>query len=445
MSPAKAYNMGAKPSYNIDEIGFSKGTTADLNGKTITYYACVGYQLFSYNNKSNKTIGEWQWLKELKKEYGLTVKMVRADGVGSMVVKPFQAMNAGKDIDVMSTHVSSYPYVCNILAPLEDYFNMDKMSNNPAINPAHTNITKWKGHSIALAPNGDIGAWRYNATFVKNAGLEDPYDLWKAGKWNWTAFKKYMIGLPDTTPQGQKVYGAGTWGQYFYWANSNGKPCFEIDTKDPNGGIINNWDSPEVKETYVWLESVCDAGGAYLDVDPKDSFMGTNKTMYAVMYFGTPGVDYVSLEAEKSENVRNDYRWVPFPNNEKNTKSENHVELYGRGLGLPRKTNDEGKRLVAAKFIDVFLNRWTESRFDSLRHRCKWSQDQILEYFEFGKTNAKFGIGAGLGQFSTYANGSATNWSKSITDASFSTATCMAKCSNYAKQEIDNVLKFGIQ
>jgi len=437
MSESKPYNQEAKPSYNIDEIGFSKGTLAELKGKTLTYYMAMDYPYFNYYNKSGKNIDEWVWLKEIKKEYGVTVKYVR----GAHVLKSFQAMSAGKDIDVISTHVNTFPYICNILAPLEDYYNFSKMGDNPGVNPMVTELTRWKGKNIVLGPNGDLGAWRYNATFIKNAGLDDPYDLWKKGEWNWTAFKKYMVGLPDTTSTGQKVIGCSTAGQYYYWPCSNNKPCFEIDGDDPNGGIINNWDTPEVKETFIWLEGVCDAGGYYFSGDTGTSFWGTDKARYTVMLFGLPGVDVLGIQEEA--NKTNDYRWCPFPRNEKNPDSINHVEMYGRGLGLPRKTNKEGNRMAAAKFIDLWCNRNTEARFDELRHRCKWSTEKIMEYFNFGETNARFGLGSGVGQFHSLAV--KEKFIASIADASFSASTCHAKCSNHAKNEIANVLKFGVQ
>ena len=179
MSPSKPYNTEIKVSYDIDEIGFTKGKLSDLKGKILTFYNCSGYELFSYYNKSNKNISERTWLKELRKTYGVTVKVVQGDRPG---VKAFQAMSAGKDIDLISTHVSSFPYICNIMAPLEQYVNMNKVQENPGINPMMTTITKWKGNSIVLAPNGSVGALKYNATFVKSAGLDDPYELWKAGQ-----------------------------------------------------------------------------------------------------------------------------------------------------------------------------------------------------------------------------------------------------------------------
>lgn len=440
MSESKPYNKGVAPTCNIDDIKFSKGKLSDLKGKTLTYYTAVDYGLFYYFNNGGKEVIEWSWLKELKKTYGLTVKMVRSAGVAN-VLKSFQAMSAGKDCDVIATHVASFPYVCNILAPMEPYYDFSKIDDNPGLNPMVTELTRWKGANIVLGPNGDLGAWNYNATFVKNAGLEDPYDLWKKGQWNWTNFKKYMLGLPDTTSKGQKVYGAATDGQYYYWPNTNGKACFEINGDDPNGGIVNNWNTPEVKETFLWLEGICDQGGAYLSGSGNAGFWGQDKTTFVVMNYGTPGLDIVGIKEE--ENKSNEYKWCPFPRNEKNSKSINHVEMYGRGLGLPRKTNKEGNRQAAAKFIDLFCNRWTEAKFDNLRHRSKWSTKQIMEYFNYGETNALFGLGSGVGQFHSLAV--KENFIDSIAKASFSAATCHEKCINHAKNEVANVLKFGIQ
>lgn len=68
----------------------------------------------------------------------------------------------------------------------------------------------------------------------------------------------------------------------------------------------------------------------------------------------------------------------------------------------------------------------------------------MVEFYEYGQRYGMMGLGAGLGELQKKA-GNTTNFFKSITDASFSTASCMEKLSNYAKSEIESVLKFGIQ
>ncbi len=446
MKEGKKYNNGAACSFDVDKSGFCKqGTLADLKGKTMTLYTSVDYSQFSYFNASNKSVGEWDWFKEIKRLYGVTIKYVRCTPGGSNVVKPFQAMSAGKDCDLITTHVSSFPYICNILAPLDDYCNFSKLQNSPGLDPQVTELTRWKGKNIVLGPNLVSGCWNYNSTFVKNAGLDDPYELWKAGQWNWTNYKKYMTGLPDTTAQGKTVYGSNSLSQYWYWANTNAKPCFAIDGDDPNGGIINNFDSAEVKETYIWLEGVMDAGGNYLNTSVDGSFWNTNKSTYVVMSFGKGGVDVAGILEE--ENKSNVYKWVPFPKNEKNAKAINHVEVYGYGIGIPRKTNKEQNRIAAAKFCELWCNRYTEARFDYLISRSKWTYDQVVEFYEFGKTNGRMGMGSGVGKLASLAGNGATasKFNQSITDAGLSVASCMAKLSNFAKQEVANVLKFGVQ
>lgn len=443
MKPGKTYNNGAAVSFDIDKTGFTKsGSLADLNGKTLTLFTGVDYAMFGYNNTSGKYLGEWEWFKELKRLYGVTIKYNRCSSGSNAVLKPFQAMSAGKDCDLITTHVGSFPYICNILAPLDQYCNMDKLTSSPGLDPMITQQTTWKNKPIVLGPCLANGVFNYNRTFIKNQGLDDPYTLFKAGKWNWTAFSKYMTALPDTDPQGKTVYGCSTWSQFWYWANTNGKACFEINHTDPNGGIVNNWDSAEVKETFVWLENVCDAGGNYLDGNAGNSLVGTDKTRLTVMCYGVAGVDKTGLV---DESKGNEFFWVPFPKNEKNAKAVNHVEVYGYGIGIPRKTNKEQNRVAAVKFCELWCNRYTEARFDFLMHLAKWSTDQVNELYNFGTTNGRFGLGSGVGKLASIANNTTTNFNRSVYDKSFSVSTCMAKLSNLAKTEIENVIKFGVQ
>ena len=67
----------------------------------------------------------------------------------------------------------------------------------------------------------------------------------------------------------------------------------------------------------------------------------------------------------------------------------------------------------------------------------------VMEYFNYGETCARFGLGSGVGQFHSLAV--KEKFIASIADASFSASTCHAKCSNHAKNEVANVLKFGVQ
>ncbi len=438
----KKYNHNATLSYDLDAIGFSKGTLDELKGKTLTLYTGSDYAYFGYSNAAGVYVDEWSWYKEVKKAYGLTIKYVRCPTGGQNVLKPFQAMSAGKDIDLITVHGSALPYICNVLSPLESYFNFDKFDDNPGLDPMITKYTTWKGKKIVLGPNGHSDVLNYNVTMIKNAGLDDPYTLFKQGNWNWTTFKQLMTSLPKTTQDGKKVYGYVTSGCWWVWPDTNGAPAFSIDNDNPNGGIVNNFDAASTKEAFIWLESVCDAGGQIISAAGYPMLYGTDKTNVCAMFSSNGGLDPAS--ASGGDLSKNEYFWVPFPKNEKNPKGVNQVEVPGDSIGLPRKTNKESNRAAAAKFMDLWVNRFTECEFDNLIHVSGWTQEQVVEFYEYGQKYGMMGLGAGLGELQKKA-GSTTNFFKSITDASFSTATCMEKLSNYAKSEIDSVLKFGVQ
>ena len=443
IAPTKKYNHQAALSYDLDAIGFSKGKLSDLNGKTLTLYTGSDYPNFGYQNASGVYVDEWGWYKEIKKLYGITIKYVRCPTGGQNVLKPFQAMSSGKDIDLITVHGSALPYICNVLAPLETYFNFNKFDDNPGLDPMITKYTTWKGNKIVLGPNGHSDVLNYNVDMFKEAGLDDPYTLFKKGEWNWTNFKKLMVSLPKTTQDGKKVYGYVTSGCWWVWPDTNGTPAFSIDNDNPNGGIINNFDAASTKEAYVWLESVCDAGGQIISASGYPMLYGTDKTRVCAMFSSNGGLDPSS--AAGGDLSKNKYFWVPFPKNEKNPNGVNQVEVPGDSIGLPRKTNKESNRAAAAKFMDLWVNRFTESEFDNLKTVSGWTQEQVVEYYEYGQKYGMMGLGAGLGELQKKANNSTSNFFKSITDASFSTATCMEKLSNHAKTEIESVLKFGIQ
>jgi len=440
----KAINREAKVSYDLDKTGFVKNTKlSDLKGKTFTLYTGVDYAIWSYYNQSEKYINEWQWFKDIKSVYGCTIKYVRC-APGNNVVRPFQAMSAGKDIDLITTHVASFPYICNILEPLDGYVDMKNFKNSVGLDPQLTEQTKWKGKYICLGATCALGALNYNATYIKSQGLDDPYELFKKGQWTWANFKKYMNGLPATDSQGRKLIGMATWSQYWYWAPTNGKACFEIDGNNPSGGITNNMETPEVKETFVWLEGVCKSSKCtYYNGSTGDWFWGTKSDAYCCMQYGNLGVNVAGIKEDF--NKKNRYFWVPFPKNEKNSNAINHVEIYGYGIGIPRKTTKPANRAAAIKFCELWCNRYAEAKFDGLIDKSKFTYEQAMEVYNFGLTNSRFGLGSGVGKLASYASGKDTNFNKSITDASFSTASCLQKLYNYAKQEVANVLKFGVQ
>ena len=75
----------------------------------------------------------------------------------------------------------------------------------------------WKGEHY-IAPLGysfnDTQVLMYNKTTIANEGLEDPYELYLNGEWDWTAFTDMMKTFVENG-SGSERYGIGGW-----WANA---------------------------------------------------------------------------------------------------------------------------------------------------------------------------------------------------------------------------------
>jgi hypothetical protein len=81
----------------------------------------------------------------------------------------------------------------------------------------------------------------YNKETIDANGLEDPYEQWKNGEWNWDTFKASLLDFVDTEND--------QWGLDGYWYEralvaSTGKPY--IGTDPVTGLAVSNMDTPEM-------------------------------------------------------------------------------------------------------------------------------------------------------------------------------------------------------
>ncbi|MGN0240058.1 MAG: ABC transporter substrate-binding protein [Candidatus Weimeria sp.] len=92
----------------------------------------------------------------------------------------------------------------------------------------------------------------YNATMVKNAGLEYPEELAQKGEWTWSKFEEYAKKLTNG-----KVYGYGSsfpWTAAGFLASNNA----ELTTSEKEG-----LSSDASKETFEFLKELYDKGYMY--------------------------------------------------------------------------------------------------------------------------------------------------------------------------------------
>jgi ABC-type glycerol-3-phosphate transport system substrate-binding protein len=87
----------------------------------------------------------------------------------------------------------------NLSQPLDPYVNTNLIGNSPGVDLRTLEQTKWGGTYRCIAPIGAVDVIWYNESMVEQLGLKDPHTAWKNGKWNWEAWKEFLL-LPLHLP-----------------------------------------------------------------------------------------------------------------------------------------------------------------------------------------------------------------------------------------------------
>jgi multiple sugar transport system substrate-binding protein len=141
---------------------------------------------------------------------GIRVKFLRVPGsaYGNKMIVMLASRTAP---DVMRVDHYNFPALVR-----KDYFHSldDLIAKDPDFKlsdflPAAIEEGRYHGKLYGLnVLFGSILVY-YNKNLVKQAGLEDPYQLWEQGKWTWDRFKKHAIAMTAKDTNG-KITSFGT-------------------------------------------------------------------------------------------------------------------------------------------------------------------------------------------------------------------------------------------
>lgn len=101
-----------------------------------------------------------------------------------------KSIQAGDSPDIFQFELANYPFTVwkNLFEPVDDYIDFSTSiwtdSNREAMK-----MVEWGGKNYCPVTSVNLNyvLW-YRKSVVKEAGLEDPYDLFRAGKWDWNTF-----------------------------------------------------------------------------------------------------------------------------------------------------------------------------------------------------------------------------------------------------------------
>lgn len=117
-----------------------------------------------------------------------------------------KSIASGKPYDVIANHGRYFPQTifANLYEPLESYIAAEDMYD--AAKPDRWGLSKtvcdsfaWNGRYYALGSAKSVYPYvlYYNKKLFKEAGLEDPWELYKSGKWTWEKFLEQAHQVTD--------------------------------------------------------------------------------------------------------------------------------------------------------------------------------------------------------------------------------------------------------
>lgn len=438
-------NKGLAPSFNIDDTGFVRAGTkiADLKNKTLTFYTADNFAAWSYRNEKGVTIDEWEWFSQLKKEYGLTIKYTKSQHMKS-TESALQAMNAGKQCDIIYSNHVVFPSSLCITRSITDVVNINNLGSSPGVCKNTMDTAKWGNTLRLIAPIGVVDVIWYNQTLTQELGLSDPHLMWEKGKWSWSSFSDYMKSVPAKNNRGEDLVAFVQWSSNasYIWPSTNGSPRIYIDADADKPALINNWLKPETLEAWEFITGVCNSinYGCSAETTPGNQkehlglYNGTT-IMSATMY------TQVYRDTEYSKKVQ--INWVPYPKSD-NENGKEICQYYGFGMMLPKKTSKPDNVNIALKFMELWATRFTETIFDNLNtfEYYNFNYKQRKQYFDFVTKNVVFALA--MNDFTGSTLSSDTNFFKCFTgDPAYNVRTEATKGANIVQNYIKESMKFG--
>ncbi|MBR7133216.1 MAG: extracellular solute-binding protein [Clostridia bacterium] len=339
----------------------------DLNGKTVTY--AIGVQL---------TDGMKRQIIAFEKKYGCTVETEYL-GFTDYVQLLGSKIAAGNHYDIIQVEGVRFPNIAiaNFCEPLEDVISTAdigtaKEKSKGGFDEELTNAFKWNGHLYAVV--GVAGEFSpqmmvmyYNKKYVKEAGAEDPRELYEKGEWDFDAF--YRVGTQIRQAlKGKDVYmcDTQTLNRAGYW--NGAQAVDESDRANPKSNITNSAQINAFKfaqQCAVGANAISwfGDGGASKFIEGKLAmFSGFHFDLYQNEEIGK-NVEASNAFGKKLDNLG----MVPCPMGPDNTDGKQMVGSWLYGIGAGTGTSDPRIAMAFAKFSTTYKQINTT--------KYKWSDD----------------------------------------------------------------------
>ncbi len=383
--------------YGLDvdesEVEEIKGdNSVDISGTTITWLA--DYDLNPTNNNDRSVA-----LSLFEDVYGGKVNFVQTSS-DEKFSKLATMILSGDEVDMFPYEWDAVPngVVKDQYEPLDPYFDVLGMNEGLWDDMEDViDMFEYNGqHYVVPYAISDPLLITYSRKLMEAEGLDDPYELYEDGEWDWDAFMSMMESFVAGAADGQTRYGINGWfGQAI--VQSTGHTIVNYE----NGKFINNIDDPEIEKAELLMQDIASKHLYYPD------WIGNFPDDQSTLFFAM--ADW-ALGASNAKNPDADLMVVPFPKSPdadenylccnfaakmliKNSKHGDAVATYMKCERMAAQ-NEEYRDLAKQKALvvektaaGVVKSFVTEEQYDA-----------IQSYLDTDNTTPMFDFGYGMGE-----------------------------------------------
>lgn len=259
----------------LEEVADKELRDVELENKTIKWLAhydinpstakgdseAVNISLFK-----NKYGGEIQWYS--------TTWNTRYSDLSTYVL-------GGEGIDFFPCDTAALPkgVVSGMFQPVDDYIDLNSplwQDVSEAMEIYNFNGKHYELVNAVTAENIVI----YNKQTISEQGLDDPWELYQAGEWNWDSFEKMLEQFVD--PDADQVGLDGYWNEKALLLSA-GVPSVEA----VDGHLVTNLNDPTIEKAMNWMYGLYNKGlvmdMSLYDWSEQPQFMGEGKELFYII------------------------------------------------------------------------------------------------------------------------------------------------------------------
>lgn len=289
------YKENDEFSVDADENEVKGDNSVDISGQTITWLA--DYDINPTNNNDRSVA-----LSLFEDVYGAKVNFVQADS-NEKFSKLATMILSGDEVDMFPYEWDAVPngVVKDQYEPLDPYF--DIMGVNDGLWDDMQDVMdmfEYNGnHYVVPFTISDPLLITYSRKLMEAEGLDDPYELYLDGDWDWDAFMDMMESFVSGAADGQTRYGINGWfGQAII--QSTGHTVINYD----GNKFENNIDDPEIEKAELLMQEIASKHLYYPD------WIGYFPDDESTLFFAM--ADW-ALGSSNAKNPDSDLMIVPFP------------------------------------------------------------------------------------------------------------------------------------